>query len=306
MALCPRIAAGVAMPNANYICDYMILSEAEMDRDPVYDWYTRHDLRYFVGSNLADTHRYKLMWSLQRSRHQGHAQRLEIELVNFLNPHLSCALLLADQIGTLRSFERFSSAVFEALPHALFALDDQGAVLFVNRAAELLLENGDGLTCMASKLQTRVSAERSQLDRLIREAALFDIAGAGGWLRISRSNGGPPYAAFVAPLNCGDEELLAAQAKVLVIVHDTADHRAADPHMLMQVYGLTDAEARLASALSAGHSIESAAALVQVQPATVRSQLKSIFRKVGVNRQQDLVRLLTNLSATVTVSETTK
>ena len=35
MALCPRIAAGVAMPNANYICDYMILSEAEIDRDPV-------------------------------------------------------------------------------------------------------------------------------------------------------------------------------------------------------------------------------------------------------------------------------
>jgi DNA-binding CsgD family transcriptional regulator len=34
-----------------------------------------------------------------------------------------------------------------------------------------------------------------------------------------------------------------------------------------------------------------------VQVTTARSQLKSVFRKVGVNRQQDLVRLLASLRA---------
>src|SRR5205823_3048287 len=71
MAMCPRVAAGLAMPAAEHLCDYMILSEAEMDRDPVYDWYKRHDLRYFVGSALTETLRYKVMWSLQRSSTQG-------------------------------------------------------------------------------------------------------------------------------------------------------------------------------------------------------------------------------------------
>jgi DNA-binding CsgD family transcriptional regulator len=65
--------------------------------------------------------------------------------------------------------------------------------------------------------------------------------------------------------------------------------------MLGGVYGLTEAEARLASALSAGHSIESAAANLGVQVTTARSQLKSVFRKVGVNRQQDLTRILASL-----------
>jgi DNA-binding CsgD family transcriptional regulator len=68
--------------------------------------------------------------------------------------------------------------------------------------------------------------------------------------------------------------------------------------MLEAVYDLTDAESRLASALSAGHSIESAAAKLGIQMATARSQLKSVFRKTRVNRQQDLVRLITSLSLT--------
>lgn len=295
MAVCPRVAAGFAMPDARFICDYMIMSEAEMDRDQVYDWYSRHDLRYFVGSTLADTKRYKAMWSLQRSRTQGHAQGAEIELVELLKPHLARALLLADRLGTLESVNRCSFALFDGLPYALFALDDRGFVLFTNVAAEHLLRAGDGLCCSEGRLRTRLPDDQRRLDEVIREAMLMN-AGSGGWVRVSRANGGPSYAAFVSPLNCCDEEVLAAQAKVLVIVHDTADRRGADSRMLMEIYGLTNAEARLANALCGGHSIESAAALFAVQPATIRSQLKCVFRKTRVNRQQDLVRLVTSLS----------
>src|SRR4051812_8234451 len=50
LPFCPRIAAGIANPNLPYVCDYMILSEAEMDRNSAYDWYGRHGLRYFIGA----------------------------------------------------------------------------------------------------------------------------------------------------------------------------------------------------------------------------------------------------------------
>ena len=297
MAMCPRVAAGLAMPHASYICDYMILSEAEMDRNPVYDWYKRHGLRYFVGSTLADTPRYKVMWSLQRSAAQGHAQRPEIDLVELLNPHLASAASLADQLGTLSSFAKFSSAMFEASPNGLFALDGSGTILFANSRAESCLKSADGLRSVEGRLVAALASETVLLDKLIRQATQIDYPAGGGWTRASRLNGGPPYAIFVAPLNVRDDELLAANIKVLVIVHDTGEHRKADSAMLAGVYGLTDAEARLASALSGGHSIESAAADLGVQVTTARSQLKSVFRKVGVNRQQDLVRLLTSLRA---------
>jgi DNA-binding CsgD family transcriptional regulator len=292
---CPRVAAGIANPDLPLVCDYMLLSEAEMDRNAAYDWYGQHGLRYFIGAPVGETARYKLMWSVQRTPSQGHAQARDVHLFELLRPHVSTALTLADQIGTLRSIAKFSSAMVEGLPHGLLAVDAQGAVLFANSRAESHLRAADGLVLAGGRLSAALRREQTALERLIRDAATTDLAANGGWTRVSRTNGGPPYAIFVAPLKIQDEELLAQSAKVLVIVHDTGEHHKADAGMLGAVYGLTDAEARLASALSAGHSIESAAANLGVQVTTARSQLQSVFRKVGVNRQQDLTRILASL-----------
>src|SRR5947209_7381705 len=39
---CPRVAWGLEHPDGAFVCDYMILSEAEMNRDLAYNWYQRH------------------------------------------------------------------------------------------------------------------------------------------------------------------------------------------------------------------------------------------------------------------------
>jgi DNA-binding NarL/FixJ family response regulator len=54
------------------------------------------------------------------------------------------------------------------------------------------------------------------------------------------------------------------------------------------------AESGVASALVNGLSVEQIAERHQVSRETVRSQLKSIFGKLGVSKQQDVVRLLLN------------
>ena len=293
--ICPRLAAGAKWPTASYVVDQMILSEREMDRDPVYDWYREHGLRYFIGSPLFGTDTIDTYWSLQRTPRQGHAQAADIALFGLLKPHVARSLAFAHQIGALRSFQEFSSSVLESLPRALFALDGQGTILYANRAAEALLRAADGLRSTEGKLRTALNDEQDRLDRVIRDAVM-NRTQSNGWVRVSRIRGGPPYAVFVSPLKTRGGDLLTAHARVVAIVHDTTDHKTLDCQMLMDVYELTNAEARIANALSGGHSVESAAALLGVRPATVRSQLKSIFRKTGVSRQQDLVRLLTSLS----------
>lgn len=296
LPICPRVAAGIAHPNVPYLCDYMIISESGMDRDPVYDWYNRHGLRYFVGSTLGETSRHRLMWSVQRTPHQGHAQDDDIRLFELLKPHVARSLILADQLGTLRSQHRFTSAIIEALPQAVFALDANGTLLFANALGRDLLSDADGISVTLGRLQTVLPRDQALLDSMIRGAIVPLSGSSSGWVSISRRSRRLAYALFVAPLHGAEEELTAAAAKVLVIVHDPAAHRCADQHMLTSLYGLTDAEARLASALSGGHSLESAAALLRIQPSTSRAHLKAVFRKVGVNRQQDLVRLLSALS----------
>lgn len=62
-------------------------------------------------------------------------------------------------------------------------------------------------------------------------------------------------------------------------------------------FGLTPAEVRLAKKLRDGRSLQEAADDLSVSINTVRNQLRAVFDKMGLKRQSDLVRALTELSA---------
>ena len=68
--------------------------------------------------------------------------------------------------------------------------------------------------------------------------------------------------------------------------------------LLGQLYRLTPAEADLAALIGQGESLDDAAVLRGVSINTLRSQLKSIFRKTDTRTQRDLVALvLSDLTA---------
>ncbi|WP_454183488.1 alpha/beta fold hydrolase [Parvibaculum sp. MBR-TMA-1.3b-4.2] len=60
--------------------------------------------------------------------------------------------------------------------------------------------------------------------------------------------------------------------------------------------GLTPAEERLAARLKSGLALKEAAADLNISVNTARNQLKSIFEKLGIKRQSDLVRHLVELN----------
>ena len=60
--------------------------------------------------------------------------------------------------------------------------------------------------------------------------------------------------------------------------------------------GLTHAEERLAARLKSGLALKEAAADLNISVNTARNQLKSIFEKLGIKRQSDLVRHLVELN----------
>lgn len=71
--------------------------------------------------------------------------------------------------------------------------------------------------------------------------------------------------------------------------------------VLSSKFGLTAAETRVVVRMAEGASIGEIAGRHGVRPATVRSQLKSIFLKTGMHRQSQLVALVARLQAEVGV-----
>ncbi|PSJ57838.1 hypothetical protein C7I85_20920 [Mesorhizobium soli] len=110
----------------------------------------------------------------------------------------------------------------------------------------------------------------------------------------------------VARLTCKDGTTLVAHgisivdagslswgAPVAILVIEAPDALATCEEPLCEAFGLTSAEARLATRLAAGNSLRNAAVEEGITYETARSRLKAIFRKTDTTRQAELVLLLT-------------
>ena len=65
---------------------------------------------------------------------------------------------------------------------------------------------------------------------------------------------------------------------------------------LSALYGLTGREVRIAKSISQGNSIEDYCACYFVSTNTAKTQLKSVFAKVGVHSQAELVSKMAALA----------
>ncbi|WP_280820432.1 helix-turn-helix transcriptional regulator [Pseudaminobacter soli (ex Li et al. 2025)] len=82
-------------------------------------------------------------------------------------------------------------------------------------------------------------------------------------------------------------------APVAILVVEAPEALATGEKALCEAFGLTGAEARLATRLAAGNSLRNAAVEEGITYETARSRLKTIFRKTDTTRQAELVLLLT-------------
>jgi DNA-binding CsgD family transcriptional regulator len=85
------------------------------------------------------------------------------------------------------------------------------------------------------------------------------------------------------------------QPAALVFFSDPGAHAGSRASVLSALYAVTPAECRLAGLLADGFELAGAAGLMKVTLETARSHLKAIFRKTGVRRQAELVRLVLGL-----------
>jgi PAS domain-containing protein/DNA-binding CsgD family transcriptional regulator len=203
------------------------------------------------------------------------AARLCVELHN-LGWKSSVALRALDQLGA-----------------AVIIADSDGRMIQANRAAERVLQRGDGLRIQNGKLRALDVSESAGLEAAIAAAAVEQkTAAAIGRMRVRRHDGRLPYLLTVAPLGA---DLTVYGRPLAMIVLTDPDECSLSDRNLAEFFGLSPAESRLAVALLAGKKLSEVAMEFGVQITTLRTQLSSILRKTGVTRQIDLIRLLSNV-----------
>jgi DNA-binding CsgD family transcriptional regulator len=173
------------------------------------------------------------------------------------------------------------------LSTALLLLDARAQILCATRGAWQILEAADGLTGADDVFRV---GDPPAARFLRAELALKRTGGtekAVQVLKVRRESGARPYALVLhAPLTAIEG------ARLVVQVIDPERHVEPSEEVLRVLFDLTPAEARLARLLGKDLSPREAACELDRSIATVRVQLRSLFRKTGTRRQAELTALL--------------
>jgi DNA-binding CsgD family transcriptional regulator len=229
---------------------------------------------------------------LRRPAERAFAQA-ELDLLRRLLPHLQRVVQIQEMAVDAALKYQVAQSLLEALRCGAVFVDGSGRVCGANAVAASLIERGEGVRLEGAELRAEDPRETSALRRVVRGAAGGSGCAAGGVLALSRRGRRHALVVSASPLKHRDAHgpWLPA-AKALVLLSDPQDLPALHEPALRQLYGLTQAEARVASRIASGDTVDEIAAALGVRPATVRTQLQQALEKTGTHRQADLVRLL--------------
>lgn len=179
--------------------------------------------------------------------------------------------------------------------------DRSGLVSRTNDAARRILANGDGLTIAGRELRASRSEENAQLRRMIAAAAAATRAVVDpprDLTKISRPSLQPAYEVMITALPPRGSIVGGPNAAVVMFITDPGRRLEIDGLALQRLYGLTNAEARLAALLAGGQSLDECAAATHVSRETARTHLKRIFSKtVTSTRAELMLRLASSVAA---------
>jgi DNA-binding CsgD family transcriptional regulator/PAS domain-containing protein len=170
---------------------------------------------------------------------------------------------------------------------AAVLIDKRGQVGRVNRRAEQLFCNEFGIR--SGKLWTSAISSLAKLERFMRDIEHAKSIGGSFPAPIVIARRGSPWLLIEAmPVTSAGNDIFDG-CRAILMMSDLAHPSITDKALLSVVFGLTNAEARLAAAICQGHDLNTIASTLGVSRQTLRSQLKVVFSKTGARRQAELV-----------------
>lgn len=210
-------------------------------------------------------------------------------------PLLQRAVQLHRRNIALETEARTAASALDHLYIGLIRLDRDAKVLAMNRGAERIVSQRDGLTITRAGLEAARTEETRQLRRLIADASLRSEGigfGSGGAIPISRPSLKRPLSVLVSPAPTASLQLPGVRGGAILFVTDPEAAIESDEEILKRLFGLTATEARIAGLLVQGRDLNEVCGELSIRRTTARTHLRHLFEKLGVRRQGELISLL--------------
>lgn len=248
------------------------------------DFLIPNDIRYLLGARIVRCDGIDVLYGMHRAPGRPPFEGEPVALMKQLTGHFQRASRLWLRTEGLREQAARGALALDLVENGVIALDHTGRVKHANRFAEALLREARELRVRNGKLCTTQLASAMPFAEAMKACAADRRPRS--W-RIGRLNLTLVPLASSGPL----ADALNAARFVLLIGAETR-MRKATMEQLMQAFGFTAAEARVAQAIAAGDTLSDHAVAQAVSLNTVKTHLKAVFAKTACRRQSDLARLL--------------
>ena len=163
-----------------------------------------------------------------------------------------------------------------------------GTLIDINPIGEALL--GTDGPRIGETLLSAVPAEKDALCAALKLSIARSGPRVSAPIALTRP-GGRQIFAYVMPLEHGQHGGEAA----LVLLGDPRGPERRDAAQMLQLFGLTAAEARLGALIGVGLGAREAAEELRISEHTARSTLKTVYDKLGIRKQSELGHLVARL-----------
>lgn len=296
----PAVIGDIDTPLTTLSC----LSEPELRATRFYqEWAGPQGLREGCMVKFVDTSdRFGLLGTsiyADRDIISGEEQRF----LALLSPHLRRAALIGDLLDQARVMAHFYRETLNALATPIVLTDAEGRILYANGSAERMLSGDAPIQSRAGLLQSQNPAMGGALLTAIAAAANADVTlGARGIGLPISGVGQSPAVAYVLPLTAGTARAAFSPARAAVFVSTTISTTPIPEAVLITLYDLTPAEARVLLKIGSGVGATATALALGIGENTLKTHLNRIYAKTGTSRQPDLVKLIADIGAPLAVA----
>jgi DNA-binding CsgD family transcriptional regulator len=272
-----------------FATDHDIADEHAFRTEPFYnELLAPHGMGTFVGLHLVTT-THTFIASVERASSAEPPDDEMFRRVDLVRPILSAGARASVAVGSLR-LESWKDLSTDA-SRATFVLDYLGRVVDRNAASEALIGTVADLSLNTLRLLDPRADQ--QLERLIAATVGSDTAPLPRPVFArAPALGSVMFEALRLPPSLRFFHALGVALLVARPVEDTSGDLA---EMLRRQGGLTTAELKVAMALFEGMSPSEYAESAGLSIGTVRQQIKSVYRKTGTGRQNELSALIRRL-----------
>ncbi len=283
----------VNLPEGRLVMMYEYVGRAELDRAAAYrEWLESFEGSHVMGVDLKVSSGFEARLRLTRRPGDPEFDSTARTRVEAILPHLRQTLELHGRLASTRSEHSLLVDAVEQFAVGTILLDHRLSVIRLNEVAAAILAEADGIRLAGQSIVFAASATDRAFRAAAREAAGARTPGHRAILGVPRPSGRRELALVIRPMALPDFMQTGQAPAVALFLTDPSRQRTVRAEAVRKMFSCTPTEAEIAAALANGLSVADTAERLGIARNTVRAHLRSIFAKLGLNRQSQLIQLI--------------